>query len=676
MAYSATQFADCQTIIKTFERAAAYCPTEESVYAMLTVPLQNMRTSAGAFVEQSELDLNTSSPTSAKTKAQGPLEQNTNIGTNFDKATEDDDSIIQNLKGLDAVQAVQDAFSIGDIAVPGLNQKIDEIEAANWYKDCINCDIRLASLEEMKQQVFINGFGNPFLEALQAMYQQMLAQIESMKELFNGDPYADLCIFIKWLKEFVCIPDLARIIAVLMALLSKMAFDFGGVVGILLSLVAPLIQPFLTNLVNTLQDYIFLILKPIECIINKFQTLLASADVLKAMEDGLASVNIPITWRRNGEVTGQANLGVMNVNLHETGSATTNPTQLIQDTFGVNISIQERINAKKAENQQKVEEAARKLEALDKSAQNINMSNPQEIERFNKRRQEAKEEYDNAIESRDLSAIQRVNKRITEGMQIARSAILQLMQYLREAVQSVEAYINQLWDELKKLTLEFGGGHSSFLGDLLKKMQIVQIIQLVYSLIKNAGLEGCDNEEDASISAAENSVAIALNNLDSNVSFWVDEDGNMHLEDTNDGLTDAIDAVVEVFGFDPNSPVTPGTQPADKSTSPSDIDNINSAAAAAANSGDRGQQTQNQIPLSTLANTQNLSQTDRGNSVTEARQKLNSLIQLTGDPVLDSQIARATEAAVSRTNITFKCPLQTSVTNAEQVNKWISELTK
>ena len=56
------------------------------------------------------------------------------------------------------------------------------------------------------------------------------------------------------------------------------------------------------------------------------------------------------------------------------------------------------------------------------------------------------------------------------------------------------------------------------------------------------------------------------------------------------------------------------------------------------------------------------------------RQKLKSLIEFTGDPILDASIARATEALTTPVNVVFKCPLQTTVRQAEQVNKWVREL--
>ena len=58
----------------------------------------------------------------------------------------------------------------------------------------------------------------------------------------------------------------------------------------------------------------------------------------------------------------------------------------------------------------------------------------------------------------------------------------------------------------------------------------------------------------------------------------------------------------------------------------------------------------------------------------DPRQKFKGLVQFTGDKLLDSSISRAVDALVDPRRIKFKCPLQTSVASAEQVNRWISEL--
>lgn len=763
MAYQATQFADCQTIIKTFERAAAYSPTEESVFAMLTPVLQNIRANAGAFVEQSEIELNLAQETSSANKSRGADTQSSNIGYNLDKASEDDEAIgtsinnkpnIEKVRNpnptvvsktagtsitstlgtssddvdftdpvkegyLNSIETLSDAFTFDTV-----NDKIDSIEAANWYKDCIGCKIRPGTLEELTLQSGINGVVFSFLDALEEMWKQVLQQYEKMKELFNQDPYLDLCAFIKWLQSYVCIPDLARIIAALMALMSRIAFDFGGIIGIILSLVAVLIQPFLTNLVNALQKFLLLIIRPIECIIDKLQLLLAKGGELftiftelehSSIARNINATQLPVTTRRGGNFLG-ADLGgtvtgnALGVDLHEDQNA----TRSIDASFG----LKEYIDAQRAKNQQAVEAAQKELENLNKASKNVDVSNPAAVENFNNKRDQARDNLRNAVEKRDLSTIQRINKRIDNLQKTGRSIISDFIQYLREAVRVVEAFINGIWDELKKLMMEFGGGHNSFIADLIKKMGIIQMIQLAYALISRKGLKGCDNESDDVLKNAE--ISGLLGATSNSFAVWTDDEGNVHIEDNNDGLTDAIDAVIEAFGSDPNSPIKPGTNKAksglvnvDGSLSPTEqgvtgnelgknvnnvLNNLNlTDLAATSNAG--GARTavgaggvggtgsnlntllskasgvgQNGSPISPLANSKDLKQIDKGNTTTDAIQKLKSLIQLTGDPVLDTQIARATEAVTARTNITYKCPLQTSVSNAEQVNKWIDEL--
>mgnify|MGYP001592547042 CR=1 FL=1 len=100
-------------------------------------------------------------------------------------------------------------------------------------------------------------------------------------------------------------------------------------------------------------------------------------------------------------------------------------------------------------------------------------------------------------------------------------------------------------------------------------------------------------------------------NLSSAFSIWTDEDGTVHIEEKDD-VNAAIEDVVKAFG----------------------------------------------VPAGSADN----------------RQKLKSLVQFTGNPTLDSSISRAVEGLTTPLRVKFKCPLKTSVADAEQVNTWMREL--
>lgn len=620
MAFSPTAFCDCQTIIKTYERGAIYCANTESVFAMLTPVLQNNRVNAQAFIEQSEIEENRSNPKPASEKPTGndSPEQTAGGFYNMDKADQDDGGFSDNIEDNGTLTKESSSF--------------------NW-QDCFPCDFRIKTLEEAIELSF-SATGSSFLNAFEEMFKNALQQMEKIKQLFKGlDQYADLCVFLEWLKTFVCLPDLARILSALMAMLSRVSFDLGGSIGIILSLVTPLIQPFLSNLVASLEKALMLIIKPLECIIDALQRLISSLDVENVLDKNIDATQLSVKWRRQGPKIGE-------VKAHSSVSKLYNLFTKGDDQLAVDLhkgpsreiynidasfGYKEHLNAEKARKQQKVEQIQKEMEALDKASRNIDAADKSAIDEYTRRRNDVKTRYKEAIEERDLSKAQRINKRLSEGRaefrQQFKSMILKLTGYLKQSIRVFEAFVNSLWDELKKLMLEFGGGQNSFIADLIVKAEILELVKVVYALIDviKKGKLQCDEQEESAAAG----VFLGSFSSQAGLTLWVDEDGNTHIEDDPEDIQDAIEEVVEAFGEEPSSP---------------------------------------------LANKEKIRQNDKGNYVTDAKDKLKSLIELTGDPLLDSQIARSTEAVLTRTQVTFKCPLQTSVANAEQVNKWIKEL--
>ena len=107
-------------------------------------------------------------------------------------------------------------------------------------------------------------------------------------------------------------------------------------------------------------------------------------------------------------------------------------------------------------------------------------------------------------------------------------------------------------------------------------------------------------------------------NLNDSFSLFTDSDGTVHIEEKDDGVKAALEDVARAFGV-----VPPSNPPEDDNRS---------------------------------------------------RQKLKSLVKFTGNDALNSSISRAVDNLTTPMKVKFKCPLQTSVAQAEQVNKWIREL--
>jgi hypothetical protein len=272
------------------------------------------------------------------------------------------------------------------------------------------------------------------------------------------------------------------------------------------------------------------------------------------------------------------------------------------------------IKRQNEEDRRAVDSARDKLRAVQNASSQVNGANPEEVERYNEQLEIAREEYRDAIEEKDLSEIGQLNNRITEFTNTLKSALFSLIRMLREAVQKVEAFFKEIFDELKKIMGEFFGGGGSLADILAAKAAIIQMITIIQQIIKLfAGDLHCDDDEkDIKVERFISPQA--------DMAIWTDDQGVLHIEEDPEIIRSAVNKVVQALGITPFN--------LNKSTS----------------------------------------------EETTPRQKLQSLIKFTGDPVLDSSIARTTERITTPISVVFKCPLQTTVKDAEQINKWVNEL--
>jgi hypothetical protein len=77
----------------------------------------------------------------------------------------------------------------------------------------------------------------------------------------------------------MCIPDLQRMISVLMALLMKYNLSLDGLFSLIASLIVPLLSPVVSGLTNLLSQYENLILGPIGCVISAIQDQIGNASI-------------------------------------------------------------------------------------------------------------------------------------------------------------------------------------------------------------------------------------------------------------------------------------------------------------------------------------------------------------------------------------------------------------
>ncbi len=498
--------------------------------------------------------------------------------------------------------------------------------------------------------------------------------------MFNNlDKFIDICAFFKFINDFVCIPDLQRILSALMALLSKLNFDFGGLLNLVLGLIAPLLVPFLSGMVNMLTRYILLIIAPLECIIDAIQSMLSKLDynvLFKNIDNLERQFNFdPPSGLQEAfgrQVTTKedprGDIKVPFVDAHVPRKDILESDPVYTSEFNLLGPVGNAIQKDNAEKQAAVEQATEELEAVRKAGREMDGSDPAAVARYREQERQAKENLQNAQDRRDLSAIGRINKDIDRTVANFKSILFKFIGYIREAVETVEAFFRDLFDELKKIMGQYLGGSGNLVFELFKKLEILQIIGFIGALISALTNDrNCDPEDEGAIKLED-----ILDPNGTNSRVWTDQSGTVHIEPDNDEINNAIDSVVEILGSvsQPNPDVPSNLGSEDSLAGVRSPDNDNTLIGSLNNEpgGPDGGFGSGLGP--------NAFSQGKGDAPTDnlAQQRLQSLIGLTGDDVLDTQIARTVESFTQSKKVTFDCPLQTSVAQAEQINQWINEL--
>jgi len=223
---------DCSLIASTFERGAHSVPTEAAVFATLTRVLQNKK-QISSLASQTFSSYNVSSQVSGETS---PTE----------------------LQGLNLA---------GDSTVTLGNNFGSKL--LDMAKNCIPCDLRLLSHFQLKPNLNLLSI---FETSIKGSLQSLLDIISLLN---NVDMYIDLCSLFNLL-SFMCIPDLQRMIALLMAQFMLEATSLDGMIGILQALVAPLFAPLLNTVTSLLDQFSQLVVGPLKCVIDIINATLKS----------------------------------------------------------------------------------------------------------------------------------------------------------------------------------------------------------------------------------------------------------------------------------------------------------------------------------------------------------------------------------------------------------------
>ncbi|RLC08700.1 MAG: hypothetical protein DRI24_22960, partial [Deltaproteobacteria bacterium] len=240
---------DCILITQTYERAAHATASESAVFATLSRSVQN----SIAFSETAQESL--------KTYLQVPQEASAEQAK---QASDFASSVVPEppgSKGESApTQHSMQSLNMGDTKSATHGESFGD-QLLNWARECIPCEFRVISLAEITAHTDL-------LEILQAdLYARLKILIDIGKLLGDFDSYGDFCDLINML-SFMCIPDLQRIIALLMSLLMLEMPELDGLIGMLQSLVMPIFSPILMTLSTLLDQFVRMVTDPMECIID------------------------------------------------------------------------------------------------------------------------------------------------------------------------------------------------------------------------------------------------------------------------------------------------------------------------------------------------------------------------------------------------------------------------
>jgi uncharacterized small protein (DUF1192 family) len=134
-------------------------------------------------------------------------------------------------------------------------------------QECIPCAARALSIEAVNP---IDGL----IALIQSEIDKVNALLDKLKNLlFNNDITLDICQLSRFF-ESMCVPDLASMIAVLGLLFLKYVDLFKINFNSTISLITPLFSPILSGLSGLLDQYLQLIIAPIECIIESLDSIL------------------------------------------------------------------------------------------------------------------------------------------------------------------------------------------------------------------------------------------------------------------------------------------------------------------------------------------------------------------------------------------------------------------
>ncbi len=245
---------DCNLIADAFERGVAHDSTEASVFAPLSRTVQNTKSFASGAQKV--------------------------------------------LAGYQPNISATEGLKLQNQTVTLSSEKLSKA-----VKDCIPCLGRIVSSVDL-------NVGSNLIDSLKADVSRRLNVLNKISDLLsNVDIYGDYCQLVGFLNS-MCVPDLQRMLSILASLIT----DFGGGLislnGLLQTLISPFFTPILMSMQSLLDQFVQLVLSPINCIITSIQLNIKKLDIGNSGLSGNLDVAKQTIRKESNDIQGQIRSGM------------------------------------------------------------------------------------------------------------------------------------------------------------------------------------------------------------------------------------------------------------------------------------------------------------------------------------------------------------------------------
>jgi predicted component of type VI protein secretion system len=386
--------------------------------------------------------------------------------------------------------------------------EIEDVKEAlkNKVKDCIPCDLRA----DFKQALDFKSMFAELIDFYIQYFKSALEQIKAMGDLLSGkNQNTDLCSFLNFFADFVCVPDLQRLIAGLTALMMQLGLELSSLFDLILQLVGPLMMPFFNELINQFNKFVQLAIKPLECIIGAITTQLSKLDYGAFFKNPT-----------NSQIRGTLESGPVVIN-------------------NAKIDFNPIATAKNIEEHTAILQAEQSLSQLKARASTIDPTNPEAVTQQREQEQAASASYQEALRNKDMTSIGQASQSLTNGLNTIKSFLGSLVKYVKMAVDWANNLKDLLIGDIMKFITKMTGGGTGMLITLQNKLAIAQLISLIKA-IRKLLKEGtaCDTV----------SIAPALNR-NSNAIIYQDPNGNVVIEEDKNSVDTAVNNAINGIGI-------------------------------------------------------------------------------------------------------------------------------